>query len=218
MTVQAVLTKSPRRPQWIAGVRALNKTRLLLSAVLFTGVVCGVGLYLCFGPVFRDALWDRCLRFEASVGERSFLETFSGFALQALFLWGAVALLGTSPVGGWLIHGVIFFKCAGCGALAAFFLSGFGVRGVGYYFLSIFPGKLLFFTGLLFLYETGVSAAVRVRRALKGEGALPPDAVRTYLVKLAVTGGLLLLGALTDALTVRVFTGVFNLWAASSAY
>ncbi|MBR3552946.1 MAG: hypothetical protein IKN72_06115 [Clostridia bacterium] len=218
MTVQAVLTKPPRGLNSLTGARVLNKTRLLLIGVLAVGTACGVGLYLGFGEMFASVLRTQVRQFESAAGGTAFWECFSGFAVQALLLWGAVALLGTSPVGAWLIHGAVFFKCAGVGALAAFFAAAFGKRGVGYYFLVIFPGKLLFFIGLLFLYETGVSAAFRVKKALKGEGALSPDAVRGYLVRLAVICGILLLGALVDTVTVRVFSGVFNLWDPAAAY
>lgn len=215
MTGQNAFSKGTRLRLSPDRGKHLNHLRLLLSGVLLIGFVCGVGLYLCFGAVFESTLFSRFVRFESQAQSTSFFECFSGFGMQALLLWAVTALLGTSPVGAWLIHALSFFKCAGIGTLAAFFARSFGKSGVGYYFLTVFPGKILFFIGLLFLYETGVKASFRVRRALKGEGALGPDAVRTYLLRLLFSGGVLLLGALTDTVTVRLFSGVFHLFSES---
>ena len=168
-------------------------------------------LFLCFRSVFQTQLWDWFLIFQRSADGRTFFELFSGFAAQALLFWSVVALLGTSPMGTGLICAAVFIKSAGAGALGAFFLQSFGMTGVGYFFLAIFPGKIPFFAALFLLFETANQTCARIRSALKGEGALAPDAVRRFAVRLGVSCALFLIGALTDCLTVTLFSGLFSL-------
>ena len=175
------------------------------------GAVLGIVMFAVFRGSFLTPLWETYVAFRTDTDHKTLLEVLSGFVLQSLLLWGVLALFGSSAVGTWLLHPAVLLKCAGSAALAAFFLTGFGTGGVGYYFLTVFPGKLLFYAALLMEYSTALTVSKRIRLALKGEGAFSPEDVRRYTAIIAVCGLLFLLGAVIDALTVTFFSGVFQL-------
>lgn len=100
---------------------------------------------------------------------------FSATVLSALSPWGAVAL----PC-------VAAFKGFGTGVFAAYLISSFGIKGVGFYLAVVMPGTFIFTMVLLFLSSESCRVSLKIARCIFGKTNLPAPLggyVKSYLFR-----------------------------------
>lgn len=216
MKINAVITKKPSFQKPVSKLitkpnltDSFNKSLIAITAVIGFGVVFGGLLFMFDRQLFLNELWNHYVSFKTDVEAKSFVETFSGFLLSELLFYAILSILGTSAVGSFLIYPLIFLKGAGIGALASFFVQSFSLDGVGYYFLSVFPGKTVFMLALLILSQNCIQTSGRIRKSLKN-GSEVVD-LKLYALRTAIAVVIFALGSLIDSATIRAFSSMFNL-------
>lgn len=124
------------------------------------------------------------------------------FASNFVF-WVAVVLLGLSPWGVGALPLIIAFKGFGTGLSAAYLISNFGVKGLGFYLVVVMPGTFIFTLVLLFMCSESGRVSLRISRFIfgKGDTAVPLCGyVKSYLLRCTYFLFMSAVGAVCDML------------------
>ena len=151
-----------------------------LSTILFTlvfaaGVVWGAVVSVKSDEAFlldMDFLFTTNLSSRLSMG---MLSSFGAhFASNFIFIFAAT-LCGLSPWGMGVLPFVLAFKGFGTGLSAAYLISHYGLKGLGFYIVVVLPGAFIFSLALTFMCSESSFMSVRIARCifLKSENPVP---------------------------------------------
>ena len=217
MKINAVITKKPNLKKPVPKLitksdikDTFNKSLIIIAVVIAFGIVAGGLLFAFNRQLFLNELWKHYVSFRTDVEAKSFIETFSGFALNELLFCAVLSILGTSAVGTFFVYPLIFLKGMGIGALASFFVKSFALDGIGYYFLTVFPGKTVFILALLILSQNCIQTSGRIRKSLRNSVSNDVD-LKLYALRTVIAALVFITGSLIDAATIRGFSTMFSL-------
>lgn len=179
-----------------------------LSTVIFTlfftaGVVWGAVTSLKADEEFlldMDFLFTTNLSSRLEVG---LLSSFMAHFASNFIFFLAAALCGLSPWGVGVLPVIIAFKGFGTGLSAAYLMSTYGLKGLGFYIVVVLPGTFIFSLCLLFMCSECSKASLRIARHVftKNESTVPLSSyVKSYLFRCAYFLFLSAVGALCDML------------------
>lgn len=188
-----------------------------LSTVIFTlfftaGVVWGAVVSLKADEDFllkMDFLFTTNLSSRLSQG---MLSSFTAhFASNFIFFLAAV-LCGLSPWGIGAIPFVLGFKGFGTGLSAAYLISAYGLKGLGFYLVVVLPGTFVFSLALLFMCTECSRMSLHIARCVfaKDESTVPIRlSVRNHLFRCIYFLFLSAVGALCDMVFWSFVSGLF---------
>ncbi|MBQ8795767.1 MAG: hypothetical protein IJZ54_05030 [Clostridia bacterium] len=177
---------------------------LIFNALFFTaGIIWGAVVELKADEAFllnMDFLFTTNLD---SRLEESFLSTFMAHFASNFIFFCAALFCGLSPFGVGLIPLVSAFKGFGTGLSAAFLMSTFGLKGLGFYIVVVLPGTFVFSLVLLYMGNESMRISLKIAKAFfaQGEEILPLSKfVRRYLFRCTWFLLMSAAGALVDML------------------
>lgn len=191
--------------------------RRYLSTLIFTlfftaGIIWGAVVSVKAEADFlsdMDFLFTTNLRSRLSQG---MLSSFAAHFASNFIFFTAAALCGLSPWGVGVLPFIVAFKGFGTGLSAAYLISAYGVKGLGFYIVVVLPGTFLFSLALLFMSAHCASMSLRLARLLfvKGEGAVPVTVyVKNYLFRCSYYLLFSAVGAVCDMLFWSFVSGLF---------
>lgn len=145
-----------------------------------------------------DFLFTTNLQSRLSVG---LISSFMAHFASNFIFFAAAVLCGLSPWGIGVLPFVVAFKGFGTGLSAAYLISTYGLKGLGFYFVVVLPGTFIFSLALLFMCSESGQVSLRIARHIfsKAEGAVHISAyVKNYLFRCAYFLLLSAVGALCD--------------------
>ena len=152
----------------------------------------------------EDFLLDMDFLFTTNLQSRLSVGVVSSFAAHfaSNFIFFVLAVLcGLSTWGTGALPFVVAFKGFGTGLSAAFLISTYGLKGLGFYLVVVLPGTFIFSLALMFLCSESAKVSARIARYLfKGkDSSVPLSAfVKSYLLRCAYFLLLSAAGALCD--------------------
>ncbi len=177
-----------------------------LSTVLFTlcftaGVVWGAIVSVKADEAFladMDFLFTTNLESRLSLGV---LSSFAAhFASNFVFVVAA-ALCGLSPWGAGVLPIVLAFKGFGTGLSAAYLISTYGLKGLGFYIVVVLPGAFIFSLALTFMCSESGTMSVNLARHIFSKAESPVSirlTVKKYLFRCVYFLFVSAVGALCD--------------------
>lgn len=182
--------KAPRRRVEFSASVLLRQNLPQLVFLLFfaTGVLWGAMVSV---NADKDFLKDMDFLFTTNLDSRLSLGLLGSFAAHFAsdFIFVAVAVLcGLSPWGIGVLPFVFAFKGFGTGLSAAYLISTYGLKGLGFYLVVVLPGTFVFSVCLLFLCTEGARMSLHFAYAVFGKGDLTPTInirVRKFLSRCA---------------------------------
>lgn len=177
-----------------------------ISAILFTlcftvGVVWGAVVSVKADEAFlldMDFLFTTNLESRLSLG---MLSSFAAhFASNFIFIVAA-ALCGLSPWGVGVLPLVLAFKGFGTGLSAAYLISTYGLKGLGFYIVVVLPGAFVFSLALTFMCAESGNMSIYIARHIfsKSESPVPIRlSVKKYLFRCVYFLFVSAVGALCD--------------------
>lgn len=165
-----------------------------LSTVIFTlfftaGVVWGAVTSL---KSSEDFLLDMDFLFTTNLESRlsaSLLSSFMAHFASNFIFFAVTALCGLSPWGVGVLPFIVAFKGFGTGLSAAYLMSTYGLKGLGFYVVVVLPGTFIFSLCLLTMCGECSKMSLRLAKNIflgKNEGTLPLSAyVKRYLFRCA---------------------------------
>ncbi len=177
-----------------------------LSTILFTlvfsaGIVWGAVVSVKADEAFlldMDFLFTTNLQSRLSMG---MLSSFAAhFASNFIFIIAAT-LCGLSPWGMGVLPFVLAFKGFGTGLSAAYLISAYGLKGLGFYIVVVLPGAFVFSLALTFMCSESSLMSVQIARCVfsKSENPVPLWLrVKKYLFRCVYFLFVSAIGALCD--------------------
>lgn len=163
----------------------------------------------------EDFLLDMDFLFTTNLQSRlsaSLISSFMAHFASNFIFFSAAALCGLSPWGVGVLPFIVAFKGFGTGLSAAYLISSYGLKGLGFYFVVVLPGTFIFSLCLLFMCCECSKVSLRIARYIfkGGEGTVPISAcVKNYLFRCAYFLLLSATGALCDMLLWSFVSGLF---------
>lgn len=175
---------------------------LILNALFFTaGIIWGAVVELKADEAF---LFNMDFLFTTNLDSRlgvSLLSSFMAhFASNFIFICAAL-FCGLSPLGVGLIPFVSAFKGFGTGLSAAYLMSTFGLKGLGFYIVVVLPGAFVFSLVLLYMGNESMRISLKIAKVFfsQKEEILPLSKfVRRYLFRCTYFLLMSAVGALID--------------------
>ncbi len=188
-----------------------------LCTIIFTlfftsGLVWGVVVSVKADESF---LLDMDFLFTTNLQSRLSLGMLSSFAAHfaSNFIFVAAALLcGLAPWGVGVLPFVLAFKGFGTGLSAAYLISTYGLKGLGFYITVVLPGAFIFSVALLFMCSECSTMSLRIARLIffKYEDSVPVFlSVKKYFFRCAYFLFISAIGAVCDMLFWSFVSGLF---------
>lgn len=180
-----------------------------LSTIVFTlfftaGIVWGAVTSL---KSSEDFLLDMDFLFTTNLESRlaaGLISSFMAHFASNFIFFAVAALCGLSPWGVGVLPLVVAFKGFGTGLSAAYLISAYGLKGLGFYVVVVLPGTFIFSLCLIFMSTECSKMSLRLAKNIflnKSETTLPLSAyVKNYLFRCAYFLLLSAVGALCDML------------------
>ncbi len=205
----------PQKPRRSMSLEVFVKR--YLSTVIFTlfftaGVVWGAVVSLKAEVEFladMDFLFTTNLQSRLSQG---MLSCFAAHFASNFIFFTAAALCGLSPWGVGVLPFIVAFKGFGTGLSAAYLISIYGLKGLGFYIVVVLPGTFIFSLALLFMSAHCTTMSLRLARFVfvKAEGAVPVTVyVKNYLFRCSYFLLVSAAGAICDMLFWSFVSGLF---------
>lgn len=165
--------------------------RRYLGTVVFTlfftaGVIWGAFTSLKSDPEF---LLDMDFLFTTNLNPRldeGLLGSFMAHFASNFIFFTAVFLCGLSPWGIGVLPLTVTFKGFGTGLSAAYLMSTYGLKGLGFYIVVVLPGTFVFSLVLIFMCSESSRASLRIARCIfsKVQSNVPVAGyVKSYLMR-----------------------------------
>lgn len=184
-----------------------------ISTIVFTlffaaGVI--LGAFASFSAS-EDFLLDMDFLFTTNLQSRlnaGVIASFGAHFASNFIFFAAALLCGLSPWGVGVLPFILAFKGVGTGISAAYLISTYGIKGLGFYLVVVLPGAFVFSLALLFMCCECSKMSLRFARFVfvGGEGNFY---IRSYLIKCTYYLVLSALGALCDMFFWSFVSGLF---------
>ena len=180
--------------------------RRYLGTVIFTlfftaGVIWGALTSLRSDPEF---LLDMDFLFTTNLNPRldeGLLGSFMAHFASNFIFFTAVLLCGLSPWGTGVLPLAVAFKGFGTGLSAAYLMSTYGLKGLGFYLVVVLPGTFIFSLILIFMCCESARTSLRIAGCVfsKSQSGVPVAGyVKSYLIKCAYYLLMSAVGAVCD--------------------
>ncbi len=132
--------------------------RAAFTLLLLSGLLVGT---LSFGSLSKETLGQLDLLFTTNLPGRlsdGALSAFCASFSSDFLFFIASFLMGLSVWGAALLPVIAFFKGFGIGITAAYLISSYGLRGLGFYVVVLLPGVFVF--SIVLVYELALSLGI----------------------------------------------------------
>lgn len=193
--------RRPRR-EFSSDVFIKKHLATVLFIIAFTaGVVWGAVVSVTADEAFlmdMDFLFTTNLNSRLSMG---MLSSFGAhFASNFIFI-AATAFCGLSPWGVGVLPFVLAFKGFGTGLSAAYLISTYGLKGLGFYIVVVLPGAFIFSLALTFMCSESASMSLHLAGNIFSKSENPSPQwlrVKKYLFRCVYFLFVSAVGALCD--------------------
>lgn len=207
MKVNAVITK----PKIIGKGSHLSpsKISLLISCfAIFFGIIFGSLIYILNPNFISEGIMKYFISFSTEFSGKTFIEIFSGNFSANMPYYFLCVIFGTCALGAVPVTAATFVKSLGIGVLSAYIFGVYELRGLEYYLLTIFPGKIIFMMAMIILSQICVTSSQQIKKAIKNQNSEFDKNI--YYKRCLVIFALLTVSALVDSVMVKCFSSLFN--------
>lgn len=180
---------------------------LLLSALLIGVLVAKNGNESILAQVSRmfDSFYS--VRENQSIGA----SVINSLKVSCAF-WLINALFGLCIIGIPFVTVIPVIRGLGIGLVTGYIYSIYGIKGVGYCFLIIFPGALISFIALIYAVSDSFKMSLYTLSSCVNSGAPKGGAekIKIFAVRQIFYLMLFAVSAFTDGIANKLFAGVFN--------
>lgn len=185
----------------------INDKPLLVSFVfLLSGLLFGIIIFSFSREFVSLEIGSALLNFNKTFVKMSYPEIFGRITLNGLSYFIAMYILGGSIFGKYLCPLLSTVKIIGISLITSFLYSDFGLKGLEYALLILFPGKVLLIFAMLIMtkicidYSRGVLCCDKVEFSAK---------LKKYCIKTSVVFIIFLLSWTVDFLCIVIFSDLF---------
>lgn len=198
-----------RKPNNIKAPVKLDSTLIVSASVIAVGLIVGAVSYGFNSQVFSSDLWSYFFEFSYNFSNKTYLEITSGLMLTNLLYFFVVLVMGTSAVGSYFVLLPTLIKSLGIGTLVCYLYMSFGLVGLEYCVLVLFPGKIIFLLVMLLLTQICFKMSSDIKNQLSATSREKVE-LKTFFFKIIIVFIILIISNVVDSLMILLFSGLFN--------
>lgn len=188
-----------------------NRRAVGLLALFALGVAWGCAAVKNGSEAFGVDLKTLFSAFVAARLQHSFFASLLSAMLPSLLLASAVFLSGLSPVGLPAAAVVPLFRGVGLGVVSGCLYQSFGLKGIAYCALVIYPHSVFSVTALVFCCLEAAEMSMRFAAVFRGEvGVSLSSEFKLYLARFAVFLCMVFFACVLDVFLSKAFSGFFR--------
>lgn len=181
-------------------------TTISTVLILSLSIISGVIFYTFCNELFDAELSILFNNYTETFINKSKPEILSGLLLGNIIYFLLMILFSTSVIGAPFIYFVSALKVMGIGTIIAYIYSAFGLKGIEYSILIIFPGKFFLILSMIILIDSSVYMCTNIRKNQKENAVdLKKQVIRVVFVLL-----FMLVSSVIDFITLSVFSDLFQ--------
>ncbi len=186
-----------------------DRLNVKVFSVIAFALLSGTLLYILSENYLVEEMRESFIGFYSDFSSKSKTEVFTGILLAHLPYVAIMIILGSSSIGYLLIPLISYTKIAGISFLNSYLYSAFGLKGIEYSLLILFPGKFLMLFSVVFLMQCCIDNSVSVKNIIKGESRAENNGT-FYAVRIAVAVIFLVFSSLVDCILAVSFSSLFS--------
>ena len=189
-----------------------NSRVLILGLVFAIGIIIGAKGVNSGEAEHYDKIKDLLSSFTLNRAGQGISENFFD-SLTGVGIYSAISLfLAFSLIGYPLIILLPLIRGMGIGAVFGYLYSSYGFTGIGYSLLMIYPGALFSIISLILICNESCEYSKNAySKAVLNKGQFEKNETKYFLIRQILFFAVGVFGSLTDAVSIRLFSGVFNL-------
>lgn len=182
---------------------------LLVSLTMILAIVIGSIISIRYRNFFCNEINNKFISFYTDNTDQSFFQNFLSIIYENFVFVFLCLLSGTSIIGFIPVALLVFFKTIGLSVLTSYIFYSYLLKGLEFYFLIIYPGKILLIFTILFVASSSLRLTENIYKVVdKNENADINKAIILKQMLLSIL--LVLISALIDTILFESFSVLFN--------
>lgn len=179
---------------------------IITVLVLCISTVFGVLFYKLCNSLFDEELNSLFNNYTNIFINKSKPEILSGLLLGNAVYFILMLLFSTSVIGSAFIYSVSALKITGLGVVVAYLYGQFGLKGIEYCALVIFPGKFFMILSMIILIDSCIYICKNIRK----KQAEYTDILKNQIIRVMLVLMFMALSLVLDYITLTVFSDLFQ--------
>ena len=189
-----------------------NYNTIILTIIIGFGIIIGSIMISRTSTEFNNSINNLYDNFAASIREKSLISIFFDTFFTSMVYVFLFFIMGTNALGIPFIYFLTCTKGIGNGIISGYLYTTFGLQGVGFSTLVLFPYAL--FSGIIVILM-GNSSLKMSKSIFSGLNGKFPNyseiTIKKYCVNFLIYTAFFLIASIIDAIFKVSFSGVFNI-------
>ena len=203
MKVNAVINKPSLK------LNNTNKSAVLSFLVIFIGVVSGAILYNFTDESLINELTALFIGNTTDLLNNNKPELFYGLIVDSLIYFALMLIFAMCVYGTPAVFIISFAKAMGLSFLTTDIYGSFGLEGIEYCLLILFPGKFVLIFAMILLTQNCFINSNNITKSINSDNNRVVD-LKKYAIRTVVISGLIVVSAIIDFVTMISFSSLFE--------
>lgn len=191
---------------------AISKEILFFSLLLISGILIGVFIARNGNDTVITQVKSIFDSFYSIRENQSIISSVSNSLKVYIVFWMINLFFGFCIIGAPFIAGIPIIRGLGIGLVSGYIYSIYGLKGIGYCMIVIFPGALISFIALIYAVIDSFRMSVYSFGAILNNGNRKngSEKIKIYLIRQMVYLFLFIAAAFADGTANKLFSGIFS--------
>lgn len=203
MKVHAVINKPSIK------IDNTNKSAIISFTVIFIGIVAGVVLYNFADKSLIEELRDLVIYNMTNLANKNKPELFYGLIADNVIYFAFTLIFAMCVFGTPAVFFITFSKAMGLGLLTTDIYSSFGLEGIEYCLLILFPGKFVLIFAMILLTQNCYVNSNSITKSINPDNGRVVD-LRKYAMRTVVIFMLIIFSSTIDFVVMISFSSLFE--------
>lgn len=186
-----------------------NKSAIISFSVIFIGIVAGVVLYTFADKSLIKEVTDLFIGNTTDFANNNKPEIFYGLVVDNLIYFALMHIFAMCVFGTPAVFFITFAKAMGLGFLTAIIYASFGLEGIEYCLMILFPGKFIMILVMILLTQNCYVNSNSITKSINPDNGGVVD-LRKYALRTIVIFVLIVFSAAIDFVATISFSSLFE--------
>ena len=189
-----------------------NYNTIILTTLLGFGIILGSIIISKTSMEFNNSINSLYDNFVLSIREKNFISTFFDTFFTSMVYIFLFFIMGTNALGVPFIYFLTCIKGIGNGIISGYLYMTFGLQGVGFSTLVLFPYALLSGIAVILMGNSSLKMSKSIFSGLSGKFTSSNEiTIKKYCVNFLIYTALFVAASIIDSIFKVSFSGTFNI-------
>lgn len=189
-----------------------NYNIIILTTLISFGIILGSIIISKTSSDFNNSINVLYDNFVASIREKSFISTFFDTFFTSMVYIFLFFIMGTNALGVPFVYFLTCIKGIGNGIISGYLYMTFGLQGVGFSTLVLFPYALLSGISVILMGNSSLKMSKSIFSGLSGKFTNSNEiTIKKYCVNFLIYTALFIVASIIDAIFKVSFSGTFSI-------